>query len=145
MFGSLIRTIKLQKISKRLARPIDFTHLSRYSKNESSDHDIALEQLIDLCYKDKTLVKLIESNELDREILQDIYHVLCSSGAGQSVLGHYVPASSLFYPQTLLFILTFFKDGQFIVNNLSPKDSALEISYRLIRYFETADVGVLNL
>jgi hypothetical protein len=92
---------KLKRLSKVLGRPKDFgqfvDHVPRYEQ--------AIEDLLDLCERDKVLAQVLRDYGVDRGSLWDLYTQLAANGAGQWVRRRFVAASALASEQTLTYCL----------------------------------------
>jgi hypothetical protein len=131
-FKSFSKSRKLRKISKNLASPItDFKSLM------SNKKDKALAELLDLCESDPNVRYVMDRHNASRDVLEEIYHILCAVGAGQWVSGHYVAASALCYGATLDYLLSkwanLIKEGS--------KSFPTPPAFRVIKYFEDGETG----
>lgn len=98
---SLKKRRELKRLSKVLGRAAEFEdfvdHVPRYER--------ALEDLLDLCERDKVLARVLRDYGVDRGSLWDLYTQLAANGAGQWVRRRFVAASALAREQTLTFCL----------------------------------------
>lgn len=131
-FKSLSKSKKLRKISKILATPVtDFQSLM------SDESDRALEELMDLCESDPNVRAVMERHGASRDILSQIYNLLCAAGAGQWIKGHYVAASALCYAGPLDYLLREWID---LIKQGADSFDTTPV-YRIIQYFENGEVG----
>lgn len=92
----------LQQISRQLAKP---RKLEAYEDIISDEGSGALDALINYCEANSSMFKVMKSLGVSREELGEAYGDLLRAGAGQWVLGHWLAASSLAYPDTLRFVI----------------------------------------
>src|SRR6266511_881522 len=137
-FSSLSKSFKLRSVSKRLGKSLlngDFSIESMFAAGDAKD--AALDDLLHLCESDRPVRHVIQQRGATREDLKELYHLLEAAGAGQWVGAHYVSASELAFGQTLDFAL------RKLTKPTGPKGDPREIAYRLIRYFEDGEVGMI--
>jgi len=102
-------------------------------RNISNNFDDKLNELFALAKKDKTVNKVLKKYQIDREKFDDLYGLLIK-GRGQAYInGHWVPASSLVYAQTL----------EFLIKN-KDSDDIRGIVHRLVDYFENDEYGEIS-
>lgn len=136
-FSSLKKSLKLKKISKVLGREFDANETINAFYNKDNEHfdssKNALEELLDICFEDQTLRKVVELHSWSREDLRNEYHLLEANGCGQWHRGHYITASAFMFGTTLHYVLST-KDKLTIDQRI----------YRLIEYFAKREMGVVD-
>jgi len=95
-------SITLGQISRQLAKP---RKLETYEDIISDEGSGAVDALINYCEANSSLFEVMKSLGVSREELGEAYGDLLMAGAGQWVLGHWLAASSLAYPDTLRFVI----------------------------------------
>ena len=143
-FKSMRKSARLKKVSKKLAKPVDYADVFKLSK-KFNEKDKYIEELIDIAEADEYVKSVMNEYEASRQTLKELYEMLISLGAGQYAGGHYVAASSLVYAATLKFLLHVSIKQQFRINNMDAKNSAIFIANRLIKYFERGEVGKVSI
>ena len=136
---SFKKSKRLKKISNLLgiAAALDPSDLSEYlvikTNGEREEQKKAEEELLDLCESDPYLAKVIDKYKADRETLRKAYVKLILAGVGQWKKGHYVPASSLVYVQTL----------DYLLRNLDKEEKDFaHVAWRLLKYFEKGRIWI---
>jgi hypothetical protein len=92
----------LRQISRQLAKPRKYETYEDIISDEGSG---AVDALINYCEANSNLFEVMKSLSISREELEEAYWDLIRAGAGQWVLGHWLAASSLAYPDTLRFVI----------------------------------------
>ena len=128
---SFKKSRRLRKISKIIGLVPEFGKPSNSMKyftiEKIKKEEKALEELLKLCESDPYLTKVMEKYKADKEILRKAYEKLIMAGAGQWKRGHFVPASSLVYCQTL----------DYLLRNIDKEDKDFSfVAWRLLKYFE---------
>jgi type IV secretory pathway TrbD component len=95
-------SMTLKQISRQLAKPMKY---ETYEDLLSDEGRVAEDALINYCEANSSLFEVMKSLGVSREELREAYYDLLSAGAGQWVLGHWLAASSLAYPDTLRFVI----------------------------------------
>lgn len=136
---SFKKSRRLRKISKIIGLIPEFSELSNSIKyftiEKIKKEEKALEELLNLCESDPYLAKVMEKYKADKEILRKAYEKLIMAGAGQWKRGHFVPASSLVYGQTL----------DYLLRNIDKEDRDFAfIAWRLLKYFEKRKIGKIE-
>jgi len=137
---SFKKSKRLKKISSLLGivAAINPSDLSEYllkpkTNEEREKRERAEEELLDLCESDPYLAKVIDKYKANRETLRKAYVKLIMAGAGQWKKGHYVPASSLVYAQTL----------DYLLRNLDKEEKDFtHVAWRLLKYFEKGRIWI---
>ena len=139
LLRSLSKSLKLRKISKVLGEPLWSRGFGVESLlDRSGRKDAVLEQLFDLAESDPGVRLVMQQHAASRDTLKQVYVRLCAAGAGQWVKGHWVPASTLVFGQTLDYALRRLAAGA------PQRDDILEGAYRLIRYFERGELDLIS-
>jgi len=136
---SFRKSKRLRKISKIIGLGPEFgepsSSIKYFSIEEIKKREKALEELLKLCESDPYLTKVIEKYKADRELLKKAYEKLIMAGAGQWKRGHFVPASSLVYSQTL----------DYLLRNIDKEDKDFNyVAWRLLKYFEKRKIGKIE-
>jgi hypothetical protein len=115
------------------------------------DRDRAAQELFDLCERDPAIQDVMKRYGATRATLAELFTRLKAAGAAQIAGGHYVAASALAYPETLEFLLRYFRGvGALAEGYAWPADLrspapdravAMRVPYELIRYFEDGRSG----
>jgi len=139
---SFKKSIRLKKISNILgiAAKLDYSkgikHMARedYEKNRERKEK-AMEELLNWCESDLYTIIMMKRHNADRETLRKAYEKILCAGGGQWKKGHYVPASSLVYNQTL----------DYVLKNINKEgDDFSFVAWRLLEYFEKRRVGKIE-
>ena len=136
---SFKKSKRLRKISKIIGQNPEFGEPSScikyFSIEEIKKREKALEELLKLCESDPYLTKVMEKYKADKEILKKAYEKLIMAGAGQWKRGHFVPASSIVYGQTL----------DYLLRNIDKEDRDFSfVAWRLLKYFEKRKIGKIE-
>lgn len=114
-----LRTISAELGAERSADAI----LSEL-RSGSQERRLAEEALLNYCFAQHEVRIVVESANAGRDTLREVYERSLRGGAGQWVLGHYVAASALAYPEPLRFLLEGHREGR------DPRaDAAQVVSY----------------
>ncbi|MXX70275.1 MAG: hypothetical protein F4Y73_00140 [Gemmatimonadetes bacterium] len=97
----------------------------------SSQRIDARSDLLDYCVAKPGILEVMQSFDLDRSDLEDLYFALMAVGAGQWAGGHWVAASALAYPDSLRFVAKKMGRGQ-----AADRDETLRAVYALVMHFE---------
>ncbi len=118
---------ELQEISQKLGKDLDLEseNLIEDMFRNSEESEIALRELLDYCKKQTKTKEILKEFKISDSDFNETYKLLCRSGASQWAAGHYIPASSLAYPDSLKYV---------ILNKNKVEHSTL--SFNLIMYFE---------
>ncbi len=141
-FASISKSFKLRSLSKRLGKSMleggDFSMERMFA--DSDEKDVALDDLVRLCTSDRALNHVIAQHGVSREELKELYHLLQAAGAGQWTRGHYVPASTLAFAQTLDYaVRALIKPAGSEPN----REKVERVAFRLIQYFDRGEVGAI--
>lgn len=131
--SSILKNIKLKKISATLGKPFDFNNknLVQNKMKGSDEKDKALNELYLLSKDFKLTSQRLEGYKISEKKFKEIYKKLLEEGAGQWVKGHYVAASSLVFGSSL----------EYIHNELEEEEPDWpRIAFNLVLYFETGKV-----
>ena len=94
-----------------------------------------MEELLNWCESDPYTIIMMKRHNADRETLRRAYEKLLRAGSGQWKKGHFVPASSLVYNQTL----------DYLLKNINKEgDDFSFVAWRLLEYFEKRRVGKIE-
>lgn len=136
-FSSFKKSLKLRKISKVLGRGndtreyVDALYNKDYKYLDATEK--ALEELLDICFEDETLSKVIELHNWSREDLKKEYQLLEVNGCGQWHRNHYITASAFLFGTTLHYVLST-KDKLPIYQRI----------FRLVEYFANNETGIVD-
>lgn len=114
----------LQKISQQLGQPIDPNKLMEEVLSDGDRRATAEDALLDYCEQQPAIQALLKEYQISRHDLQELYHQIIAEGAGQWACGHWVPASTLAYPESLRYAIK--RRGE----------NMQETAFNLIMYFE---------
>jgi hypothetical protein len=129
------RKSELRRISRILGQPVSLRVEMLFSDAKRN----ALQDLLDLILGDPTLFSLLQRYDASREDLQELYHALLASGAGQWVRGHWVAASALCYGFTLEFLLARAAEGRAV--RRTPREIWQDAAFTLVEYFAKGRLG----
>lgn len=143
ILGSLGKSKKLQKISKRLSKELTIEELMNFEDYVQKD-EIALNELVDLCESDLNIRVISNNYNIGRDRLKEIYRMLNNPSTynwdnGTWVSGHHIPSSSIAYCGTLDFIL---RNQEKLFNGTS--DEKTYICERLYKYFSNGETGFIE-
>jgi hypothetical protein len=79
------------------------SHIIILLSRRPDDGERALAEYIDLCESDEGVAKVMETEQLSRSGLQEIYGHLLANGLDRWVKGHHAALSSIAYPEPLYF------------------------------------------
>ena len=117
----------LAQISKALG-PSDYR--SPIEEVLSGRNQDAEEALLAYCEANEQIKEVMREFGAKRETLLALYKRLELAGAGQWVVGHYVPASAIAYPHTLRYLLR---------TPLETKDQLTRAAAAMVMHFERGD------
>ena len=101
------KAANIRSISKILGQHMDFKHYNHENQMAAWDAmDKAEQDLYDLCESQPDTKTVLGEFQISRDDLKKLYHWIIEQGGGQWKSGHWVPASSLAYPETLRYIFT---------------------------------------
>jgi hypothetical protein len=138
LISSIVKSYKLQKISKILAGDLSGGMESAISNwsNRSGELSGAILGLYYLAKKDPATKLLLDEYKIDEDSFRDLYWLLIRSRFSGHRKGHYIPASTLVFGDTLEYVLRV-KNNQ----NLSMDDA----KYRVMRYFDRNEIGEIEI
>lgn len=119
---SLKKRRELKRVSKVLGRGEEFERFVDHLHSQKEGYERAIEDLLDLCERDRALARVLGDYGVDRGSLWDLYTQLAANGAGQWVRRRFVAASALASERTLTFCLEERRKGTPI------RDIALELA-----------------
>jgi len=112
----------------------------------ADDRDHVEDELFKLCEDDPAVSEVMKRHGATRVTLRELFSRLRAVGAGQWAGGHYVAASALAYPDTLEFLLRYFRGVESLADGYPwPVDLtsdrpdravAMRVAYEVIVYFE---------
>jgi len=73
--------------------------------------------------------------QVEEDDLENIFDILMLCGAGQLVNGYFVAAECLVQPETLRWLLSYYKDNTFSVEDLDHYGSMFFVTDQLINYY----------
>jgi hypothetical protein len=94
-----------------------------------------IKELFTLIREDPVTSKILQDYRVDDQELDEIYNKLVCHGAGIYEKGHWIPASTLAYGQTLDYVLRHKDDGH---------DNFRKVCYRLWQYFSANEIGEIE-
>lgn len=118
----------LARISKALGPSESKTPIEEVLSGRDKD---AEEALLAYCEANKQIKEVMREFGAKRETLLALYRRLELAGAGQWVVGHYVPASAIAYPHTLRYLLR---------TPLETKDQLARAAAAMVMHFERGDL-----
>jgi len=140
LFNSIIKSYKLKKISKILdadkSKSIADTVSNIFDGNRGSELNNAILDLYYLAKKDPTTRPLLNKYKIDKNSFIDLYWLLIRLRFAGHRKGHYIPASTLVFGDTLEYVLRVKSNP-----NLSMDDA----KYRVMRYFDRNEIGEIKL
>lgn len=95
--------------------------------------DRALAELLDFCELDEGVRYVLDELDWNREDLRTIYVNLVANGADQWASGHWVPASSIAFGQTLMYLA-----------NEEDEIDWLDKCARVVQYFARGETGPID-
>ena len=119
---------RLQIISRELGQPFDPSKLAASLFSETDRRGDAENALFDYCEQQPSTRAILKEFNVSRHELQELYHQLLRTSAGQWVCGHWVAASTLAFPESLRYLLS--RKGK----------PDIETAYNLVMYFERGSV-----
>jgi len=137
-FSSLKRSWRkssdLKRISATLASPP-----AGLSDLMSGRSEVAENELFDLVEKDEQLRHTMLRYGASRDTLKSIYRALLVIGAGQWARGHWVPASTFAFEQTLEYVLRKTNGGK-----EKNRDVLTNLAIALVDYFDQGKTGAVE-
>jgi len=131
-FSNFKHANRLRKISESLSFPTRGLSKSvEHMLERKRQFDTAEENLLDFLESQDWMRDVSAEYGVDREKLRNLFHVLQAGGCGQWVRGHYVAASALATPQTLIYLLQYEKSRTNLLD---------EVMLQLLDYFEKGKV-----
>jgi hypothetical protein len=97
-------------------------------------YDKALEERLDLAKRDRYIAEMMHLLHLDRSDLKQMFTLLIANGAGQWERSHFVAASALVFPQTLLYYDLALRRGEDIRH----------VAFELLEYFRLRRTGFVR-
>jgi hypothetical protein len=142
---SFKKSIRLKKISNILGFAAKY-NTSELTENVATKdpeerekkrerREKAEEELLAMCESDPYTIIIMKRYNADRETLRKAYAKLIYAGAGQWKKGHFIPASSLVYNQSLDYLLKNI--------NKEGKDFTF-VAWTLLKYFEKRKIGIIE-
>jgi len=104
--------------------------------NRSGELSKAISSLYCLAKKDPTTRVLLDEYKIDKDSFRDLYWLLIRQQFSRHIKGHYIPASTLVFGDTLEYILK-------VKNN--PSLNMDDAKYRVIRYFDRSEIGEIEI
>lgn len=99
-------------------------------RNVSNNYNDKLNKLFLLAKKDRNTKKVLDEHHIDIEQFKNLYGLMIKNRGQAYIRGHWVPASSLVYAQTL----------EFLIKN-KDNDNIAGVVRRLVIYFENNETG----
>jgi len=139
LFNSIIKSYKLKRISNilvgNLNESIGDTISNFFDGDRSTELNNAILDLYYLAKKDPTTRPLLNKYKIDKNLFRDLYWLLIKHHFAGHRKGHYIPASTLVFGDTLEYVLRVKSNP-----NLSMDDA----KYRVIRYFDRNEIGEIK-
>ena len=133
LLRSLFKSKRIRQISSQLETPDNWLDQVAAGSYDPQATTRGKDQLYDLCDTDPQLKGVLLRYEADRSTLDQVYSKLIKNGAGQTVRGHFVPASALTFALTLEYVLSHKDDDDFYM-----------VAARLVQYFGDNESGPLE-
>jgi hypothetical protein len=131
--SSTIRSIKKSFRLRKLQRCIAPQGSSSGSSwgieaflKSAAERDRAVEEYLDLCVADGGVKAVMEIEGLSRADLKEMYQRLLAQGLGGWVKGHFMPLSTIAYPEPLLYL----------ARSRRAKITPDQVSFDLLQYWE---------
>ena len=140
LISSIIKSYKLKKISKALApalnqNPQDAV-MNFFDGNRSDELNNAISDLYYLAKKDSTTKPLLDEYIIDESSFRELYWSLIKNDGSGYIKGHWIPASTLVFGDTLEYVLKVNNNS-----NLSMRDAM----YRVKGYFDRNEIGEIEI
>jgi hypothetical protein len=144
LFWSIKKSRRLQKIAVKLTPTPDGGESIIRAFTEGgfdalgprlNDIEEGKRELFGLIREDPVTSKLLQDYEVDDKELDDLYNKLVRNGAGIYKRGHWIPASTLAFGQTLEYLLK---------NKDTGQDDFKKICYHLWQYFTENKTGEIE-
>ncbi len=140
LVSSIIKSYKLKKISKALApalnqNPQDAV-MNFFDGNRSDELNNAISDLYCLAKKDAMTKSLLDEYIIDESSFRGLYWSLIKNGGSGYIKGHWIPASTLVFGDTLEYVLKVNNNS-----NLSMQDAM----YRVKGYFDRNEIGEIEI
>lgn len=125
------KSSKLRKLQLKIAPPgrgIDdaASDIMRSLSDGTNEKETALVEYLAFCESDEGVKKVMDSENLSREDLRDIYFRLLAVGLGQWIKGHYAALSTIAYVEPLLYTVRSQRHGS----------DWMEVAGNLLAYWE---------
>jgi hypothetical protein len=122
VFSSIVKSFKINKISRELSRPV-VTYKDLMSENGAKHR----EKLFKLIFSNDSLTPILKQFSANHATLDNILDRLLNVGAGQWVKKDFVAVSALVFPKPLEYVLRKYNETDV---NWS------EVSFNLIMHFQ---------
>ena len=139
MFSELIRSFKksnkLRKLTKEYLKYSITEHTNAFealSTERTKNRENVLNEIVNVAFTEPNNQPVINKFELNKTKLKEIVINLESLGGAQYAKGHYVAISSIFYPQTLEFVV--YKKRKTDLENI-------RMMLRILDYFKNNETG----
>lgn len=144
---SLAKSAKILTFSRTLGEvvgpgvnPVDEMIRDLRDPERSRRRQQAFEDMLDFVESDEDLSDVIKRHGAGRDDLVKIYRTLELSGGGGWARGHYIPVSTLLLGQTLHYALAMLRTSK---EDQDQRNTNLEVAYRLTKYFEDNEMGMI--
>jgi len=140
LISSLVKSYKLRKISKILMpvsnQSLQSATMGFLDGNRSDELNNAILDLYCLAKKDSTTKPLLDEYIIDESSFRELYWSLIKNGGPGYIKGHWIPASTLVFGDTLEYVLKVNNNS-----NLSMRDAM----YRVKGYFDRNEIGEIEI
>jgi hypothetical protein len=139
--SSLSKSAKIAAFGKILGRGHSeeemVRDLLRPNPQQARERTQTFEEMLDFIESDEDLSDVMIRHNATRDELRSIYRRLEDAGWAR---GHYVPVSALMFGQTLHYALAMVRG---LFPGYSNLERNIEMAYRLIKYFEDNESGMI--
>jgi hypothetical protein len=140
LISSIIKSYKLKKISKVLTPALNQSPqdavMNFFDGNRGDELNNAISDLYCLAKKDPTIKPLLDEYIIDESSFRELYWSLIKNGGPGYIKGHWIPASTLVFGDTLEYVLK--------VNN-NPDLNMRDAMDRVKGYFDRNEIGEIEI
>mgnify|MGYP000432680909 FL=1 len=140
LISSLVKSYKLRKISKILMpvlnQSLQSATMGLLDGNRRDELNNAISDLYCIAKKDPTTKPLLDEFIIDESSFRELYWSLIKNGGPGYIKGHWIPASTLVFGDTLEYVLKVNNNS-----NLSMRDAI----YRVKDYFDKNEIGEIEI
>ena len=140
LISSLVKSYKLRKISKILMpvlnQSLQSATMGLLDGNRRDELNNAISDLYCIAKKDPTTKPLLDEFIIDESSFRELYWSLIKNGGPGYIKGHWIPASTLVFGDTLEYVLKVNNNS-----NLRMRDAI----YRVKDYFDKNEIGEIEI